>query len=95
MIQLEQDRSCPSRAHCKEFLYVWYFVGTSGSYGLVWTFREKMQESNCILFNEVQWSLGNIENFQTFGRHLAVHLQTTYLVRLHQAYFREALKSCR
>ena len=30
---------------------------------------------------------------QSFGRHMEVHLQTTCFVRLHRAFFREALKS--
>ena len=69
------------------FLFVAYFVQTSGSYGLVWIFNDTLRETTCLLLVKFSDILGILKFYQSFGRHLAVHLQTTCLVSLLQRTF--------
>ena len=64
------------------FLYVAYFVGTSRSCGLVWIFRKKLGETTFLLLMKLSDILGKLKFFHSLGHHLAVHLQSTCLVRL-------------
>ena len=56
---------------------------SAGCDGLVWIFHEKLGETTCLLLVKFSEVWGILKFFQSFGRHLAVHLQTKCLVRLH------------
>ena len=63
--------------------------------GLMWVFLEEQRETIYLILVKVSKDWRILKFIQSCGRHLALLLETTYLVRSYYVSCSEALKSCR
>ena len=66
-----------------------------GAMGLMWVFHEEQRATTYLLLVKLSEAWRILKFIQSCGRHLALLLETTYLVRSYYVNCSEASKSCR